>query len=140
MVKYLSRAIPTELSGLVTDCCNILLYLLIHHQTKHMKSNKYTICHEICVYAKFPYPYSVFCMNLEFFHHFPPSRVVQMLPAFFWYYGPIWPLCHGRLTCELLFSPLLHGGFTSLNLLCALRSKEPKWRGLLVILPYDLQY
>ena len=42
-----SSAIPTELSSLVTDYGNILLYLLIHHQTKHMKSNKYTIYHEI---------------------------------------------------------------------------------------------
>ena len=45
-------AIPTELSSLVIEYTNILLYWLIHHQTKHMKSNKYTIYHEICIYAK----------------------------------------------------------------------------------------
>ena len=71
-----SSAIPTELPSLVTDCGNILLYLLIHHQTKPMKSNKYTIYHEICIYAKSPHPNSVFCLNLEFFYHFPPSRMV----------------------------------------------------------------
>ena len=38
-----SSAIPTELPSLVTDQGNILLHLSIHHQTKHMKSNKYTI-------------------------------------------------------------------------------------------------
>ena len=73
-------AIPTELSGLCTDYINILLYLLIHHQTKQMKSNKYTIYHEICIYAKSPHPNSVFCLNLEFFYHFPPSRMVKSPP------------------------------------------------------------
>ena len=73
-----SSAIPTELPSLVTDYGNILLYLFLHHQTKHMKSNKYTIYHEICIYAKFPHP--VFCQNLEFFYHFPPSRMVESPP------------------------------------------------------------
>ena len=75
-----SSAIPTELSGLVTDYGNILLYLLIHYQTKHMKSNKYTIYHEIYIYAKSLHPNSVFCLNLEFFYHFPPSRMVESPP------------------------------------------------------------
>ena len=75
-----SSAIPTELSGLVTDYGNILLYLLIHYQTKHMKSNKYTIYHENCIYTKSPHPNSVFCQNLEFFYHFPPSRMVESPP------------------------------------------------------------
>ena len=73
-------AIPTELFSLITYYGNILLYLLIHHQTKHMKSNKYTIYHEICIYAKSPHPNSVFCLNLEFFYHFPPSRMVESPP------------------------------------------------------------
>ena len=110
-----SSAIPTELSGLVTDYGNILLYLfihyqtngrkssrlkmvlesiltsvefihfktddlLIHHQTKHMKSNKYTIYHENCIYTKSPHPNSVFCQNLEFFYHFPHFRMVESPP------------------------------------------------------------
>ena len=75
-----SSAIPTELSSLCTNYGNILSYLLIHHQTKHMKSNKYTIYYEICIYAKSPHPNSVFCLNLEFFYHFPPSRMVESLP------------------------------------------------------------
>ena len=66
---------PTELSSLVTDYSNILSYWLIHHQTKHMKSNKYTIYHEICIYSKSPHP--VFCLNLKLFYHFPPSRMVE---------------------------------------------------------------
>ena len=57
-------AIPTELSGLGTDYSNILLYLLIHHQNKHMKSKRYTIYHEIFIYAKSPHPNSVLCLNL----------------------------------------------------------------------------
>ena len=55
---------PTELLSLVTDHSNILLYWLIHHQTKHLKSNKYIIYHEICIYAKSAHPNSVFCLNL----------------------------------------------------------------------------
>ena len=66
--------------SLVTDNGNILLYLLIHHQTKHMKSNKYAIYIEICIYAKSPHPNSVFCLNLEFFYHFPPCRMVESPP------------------------------------------------------------
>ena len=68
-----SSAIPTELSSLVTDYGNILSYLLIHYQIKHMKSNKYTIYRENCIYTKSPRPNSVFCQNLELFYHFPPS-------------------------------------------------------------------
>ena len=75
-----SSAIPTELPSLVTDYGNILLYLLIHHQTKHMKSNKYTIYHEICIYAKSLHPNSVFCLNQEFLYHFPPFRMVESPP------------------------------------------------------------
>ena len=75
-----SSAIPTELPSLVKDIVKILLYLLVHHQTKHMKSNKYTIYHEICIYAKSPHPDSVFCLNLEFVYHFPPSRMVESPP------------------------------------------------------------
>ena len=73
---------PTELSSLVKDYSNILSYWLIHHQTKHMKSNKYTIYHEICIYAKSPHPYSVFCLNLYlllFFHRNPSGW--QMFPG-----------------------------------------------------------
>ena len=47
-----SSAIPTELPSRVTEYGNILLYL----STKDMKSNKYTIYHEICIYAKSPHP------------------------------------------------------------------------------------
>ena len=46
----------------------------------HMKSNKYTIYHEICIYAKSPHPNSVFCLNLEFFYHLPPFRMVESPP------------------------------------------------------------
>ena len=73
-------AIPTELPSLVTEHGNILSYLLIHHQTKQMKSNKCTIYHEIYIYAKSPHPNSVFCLDLEFFYHFPPSRIVESPP------------------------------------------------------------
>ena len=58
-----SSALPTELPSLITDHCNILLYILIHHQTKLMKSNTHTIYHEICIYAKSPHPNSVFCIS-----------------------------------------------------------------------------
>ena len=80
-----SSAIPTELPSLVTDYGNILLYLLIHHQTKHMKSNKYTFYHKVCIYAKSPHPNSFFCLNLEFFYQFPPSRMVETPPDQKWY-------------------------------------------------------
>ena len=53
----------------------------MHHQTKPMKSNKYTIYHEICIYAKSPHPNSVFCLNLEFFylsHLLEWSKVLQI--------------------------------------------------------------
>ena len=75
-----SSAIPTELPSLVTNHGNILLYLLIHHQTKNMKSNKYTCYHEICNNAKSPHPNPVFCLDLEFFYNFPPSRMVESPP------------------------------------------------------------
>ena len=77
-----SSTIPTKLPSLVTDCGNILLHLLIHHQTKHLKSNKYTIYHEICINAKSPHPNSGFYLNLESFYHFPPSRMVESPPTF----------------------------------------------------------
>ena len=45
-----------------------------------MKSNKYTCYHEICNNAKPPHPNSVFCLDLEFFYNFPPSRMVESPP------------------------------------------------------------
>ena len=45
------------------------------------------------IYAKSAQLNSVFCLDFEFFHHFPPSRFVQRPPAFIWYYGRIWPVC-----------------------------------------------
>ena len=32
------------------------------------------------IYAKSAQPNSVFCMNLEFFYRFPPSRMVESPP------------------------------------------------------------
>jgi hypothetical protein len=64
-------------------------------QTKYTKGNRYIIHIEImkyAIYAKSAQLNSVFCLDFEFFHHFPPSRVVQRPPAFIWYYGCIWPV------------------------------------------------
>ena len=65
-----SSAIPTELPSLVTDYWNILLYLLIHHQTKHMKSNNLPQNLHLC---KIPSP------KLSFL---PESRIHLLFPTF----------------------------------------------------------
>ena len=68
-------------------------------QTKYIKGNKYIIYLEImkyAIYAKSPHPNSVFCLNLEFFYHFPPSRIVKSQPPLKWYYSKKRPVCKGN--------------------------------------------
>ena len=52
-------------------------------QTKYTKGNEYIIHIEImkyAIYAKSAQLNLVFCLNLEFFYHFPPSRMVESPP------------------------------------------------------------
>ena len=51
------------------------------------------IDHEIYIYSKSALRISVFWLDPEFFHNFPPSRIVQSPPSFNGKYGHIWPVC-----------------------------------------------
>ena len=63
-------------------------------QTKYIKGiHDLPLNHEIYIYSKSAQQISVFCLDLEFFHNFPPSRIVQSPPTFNWLYGRIWPVC-----------------------------------------------
>ena len=45
--------------------------------------------HEICIYSKSAQQISVFCLDLKYFHNFPPSRIVQSPPTYNQLYGRI---------------------------------------------------
>ena len=49
----------------------------------------YLKIHEISIDSKSAQQISVFCLDLELFHNFPPSRIVQSPPTFNRLYGRI---------------------------------------------------
>ena len=85
----------------------------VNCKLNRQKVNEYIIHIEImkfAIYAKSAQLNSVFCLDFEFFHNFPPSRVVLRLQAFIWYYSQIWPVWLGinkEFYCHLLLCQVL---------------------------------
>ena len=78
------------------------------------------------IYAKSAQLNSVFCLDFEFFCHFPTSRFVQRPPAFIWYYGRIWPVWTGNSRFGIWFFtwPLLCRRCLFIRSLC---NSRPNW-------------
>ena len=64
-----------------------IMLIDVKQQTKYIWKD-----HEICINSKSTRQISVFCLDLEFFHNFPSSRIVQSPPSFIRLYGNIWPV------------------------------------------------
>ena len=79
LVNYKASALPTELCSMVTERCNNSLQLGIDvtytNKCKKVLSTQFYL--EMCIYAKSTQLIFFFCLDFEFFHHFPPSRVVK---------------------------------------------------------------
>ena len=90
-INFRLNALPTELFS-YRIVQNSIGVINVNYKLNRQKVNEYIIHIEImkfAIYAKSAQLNSVFCLDFEFFHNFPPSRVVLRPPAFIWYYGRI---------------------------------------------------
>ena len=86
--KIQTRALKTELCRLTqyfiiinNASCKLNIYVQGNRYINYLEIIKYLIC------TKSSHSNSVFCINIEFFYHFPPSRIVKSLPALKSYYS-----------------------------------------------------